>query len=163
MKKYRPIIFTIGISFHLQQLGAADKWMMVTILGWWPQGHHPRVVSIIHLSPGSTKPSVHTIRICLGGPSSRSFPLEFTMGWPPLDKVRLRQSIGVFEGGLTNIIPPINLSFLLLTPLTTYDWIYQPSVESAYCTLGAVIMTRNSKFNMCPSWYDYIAIFKHIL
>ena len=34
-------------------LGAADKWMMVTILGRWLQGHHPRMVTIIHLSPGS--------------------------------------------------------------------------------------------------------------
>ena len=27
-----------------------DKWMMVTILGWWPCGHHPRMITIIHLS-----------------------------------------------------------------------------------------------------------------
>ena len=55
-------------------LGAADKWMMVTIFGWWPQGHHPRMVTIIHLSPGSTQPAVHTIHTRLGGPSPRSFP-----------------------------------------------------------------------------------------
>ena len=55
-------------------LGAADKWMMVTIFGWWPQGHHPRMVTIIHLSPGSTQPAVHTIHTRLGGPSPQSFP-----------------------------------------------------------------------------------------
>ena len=55
-------------------LGAADKWMMVIILGWWPQGHHPRMVTIIHLSPGSTQPAVHTIHTRLGGPSPQSFP-----------------------------------------------------------------------------------------
>ena len=27
-----------------------DKWMMVTMLGWWPCGHHPNMVTIIHLS-----------------------------------------------------------------------------------------------------------------
>ena len=27
-----------------------DMWMMVSILGWWPCGHHPRMVTIIHLS-----------------------------------------------------------------------------------------------------------------
>ena len=27
-----------------------DKWMMETTLGWWPCGHHPRMVPIIHLS-----------------------------------------------------------------------------------------------------------------
>ena len=31
------------------------------------------------------------------------------------------------------------------------------------CTLGAVIMTQNQKSNMCPSWYDYLALFKHFL
>merc|ERR1712105_60183 len=69
-----------------QGLGAADKRMMVTILGLWPQGHNPRMVTIIPLSPGSTQPAVHTIRTRLGGPYSRSFPkewnfpLEFTIG-----------------------------------------------------------------------------------
>ena len=29
--------------------------------------------------------------------------------------------------------------------------------------LEAVIMTPNPKFDMCPSWYDYIAIFEHFL
>ena len=47
-------------------LGAADKWIMVIILR--------RMVTIIHLSPGSNQPAVHTIRTLLGGPSSRSFP-----------------------------------------------------------------------------------------
>ena len=32
-------------------------------------GHHPRLVTIIHLSPGSTQPAVHTIHTRLGGPS----------------------------------------------------------------------------------------------
>ena len=27
-----------------------DKWMMVNILGWWPCGHHSKMVTIIHLS-----------------------------------------------------------------------------------------------------------------
>ena len=27
-----------------------DMWMMVTLLGWWPCGHHPRTVTIIHIS-----------------------------------------------------------------------------------------------------------------
>ena len=40
------------------------KWMMATI---------------IPLSPGSTQPAVHMIRTRLGGPSSSSFPFEFTM------------------------------------------------------------------------------------
>ena len=31
-------------------LGAADKWMMVTILGWGPCSHHPRMITIILLS-----------------------------------------------------------------------------------------------------------------
>ena len=61
-------------------LGAADKGMMVTILGLWPQGHNPRMITIIPLSPGSTQPAVYTIRTRLGGPSSWSFPLEFTIG-----------------------------------------------------------------------------------
>ena len=42
-----------------------DKWMMVTI---------------IHLSPGSTQPAVYTIRTRLGGPYPRSFPFDFTIG-----------------------------------------------------------------------------------
>ena len=44
------------------------------------QGHHPCMVTIIHLSAGSTEPAVHTIRTRLGEVSPRSFPLEFTMG-----------------------------------------------------------------------------------
>ena len=50
------------------------------------QGHHPRMVTIIPLSPGSTQPAVYTIRTRLGGPYPRSFPkgwsfpLEFTIG-----------------------------------------------------------------------------------
>ena len=50
-----------------------DKGTMVTILGLWPCGHNPRMVTIIPLSPGSTQPAVHTIRTRLGGPSPRSF------------------------------------------------------------------------------------------
>ena len=38
------------------------------------QGHHPRMVTIIPLSPGCTQKAFHTIRICLGGPSPRSYP-----------------------------------------------------------------------------------------
>ena len=62
-------------------LRAADKGMMVIILGLWPQGHNPRMVTIIPLSPGSTQPAVYTIRIRLCGPYPRSFPKELTMGW----------------------------------------------------------------------------------
>ena len=61
-------------------LGAADKGMMVIILGLWPQGHNPRMVTIIPLSPGSTQPAVYTIRTRLGGPYPRSFPFDFTIG-----------------------------------------------------------------------------------
>ena len=64
-----------------QGLGAADKGMMVTILGLWPQGHNPRMVTIIPLSPGSTQPAVYTIHTRLGVPYPRSFPKELTMGW----------------------------------------------------------------------------------
>ena len=34
-------------------LGAADKGMMVTILGLWPCGHNPRMITIIPLSAAS--------------------------------------------------------------------------------------------------------------
>ena len=61
--------------------------MMVTILGWWPQGHQPRMVTIIYILPGSTQSTVQMIRTCLGGHSPRIFPLEFTMGWPSLSKL----------------------------------------------------------------------------
>ena len=50
---------------------AADKWMMVTV---------------ICLSPGSTKPAVHTIHTRLGGPSPWSFTI-LRLGW-----VRLRRA-----------------------------------------------------------------------
>ena len=66
-------------------LGAADKWMMVTIFGWWPQGHHPRMVTIIHLSPVSTQPEVNMICTWLGGPFLWSFSMEFKVVWPTLD------------------------------------------------------------------------------
>ena len=44
------------------------------------QGHHPCMVTIIHLSAGSTEPAVHVIGTQLYGVSPRSFPLEFTVG-----------------------------------------------------------------------------------
>ena len=56
------------IRWPTKRLVAADKWM----------------VTIIHLSPGSTQPEVHKIRSQLGGPSHWSFPLEFKVGWPIL-------------------------------------------------------------------------------
>ena len=68
-----------------QGLGAADKGMMVTILGLWPQGHNPRMVTIIPLSPGSTQPAVNKIRTRLGGPYPWSFPFDFTIGWLSLE------------------------------------------------------------------------------
>ena len=70
---YRIQPFEATVWGPTKGLGAADKWMMVTILGWWLQGHRPRIVTIIHLSPGSTQSAIHTIRTRLGGPSPRSF------------------------------------------------------------------------------------------
>ena len=61
-------------------LVAADMWMMVIILGLWPQGHNPMMVTIISLSPGSTQPAVYMIHTRLGGPYPRSFPFDFTIG-----------------------------------------------------------------------------------
>ena len=66
-----------------KRLGAADKWMMVTMLGWWPQGHHPSMVTIIHLSSGSTEPAVYTIRTRLGGVS------PWSLQWGDQPYVRL--------------------------------------------------------------------------
>ena len=45
-------------------------------------GHNPRMVTIIHLSPGSTHPAVHTFRTLLAFPSELS--LEVYIGVPIL-------------------------------------------------------------------------------
>ena len=42
----------------------------------WPQGHHPRMVFIIHLSPSSTQLAVHTIRTRL----CETFPSKLSLG-----------------------------------------------------------------------------------
>ena len=49
----------LSVGKPTQGLGTTDKWMMVTIL------------TIIHLSPGSTQPAVHTIYTWLGKPVVR--------------------------------------------------------------------------------------------
>ena len=40
----------IWIVWTAGWLEPGDKWMMVTILGWWFCGHHPRMTTTIHLS-----------------------------------------------------------------------------------------------------------------
>ena len=36
------------------------------VMAFWPKGHHPSMVTIIHLSSGFTEPAVHTIRTRVG-------------------------------------------------------------------------------------------------
>ena len=62
-------------------------------------GQHPRMVTIIHLSPGSTQPAVHTIRTCFGEPSLGAFPWSLPWGDPtscPLGE----PSLGAFPWSL---------------------------------------------------------------
>ena len=54
--------------------GGPDEWMMVTV---WPP---PRMITIIHLVPGSTKPEVYMVQTLLGKPVPFSSLLDSKSG-----------------------------------------------------------------------------------
>ena len=56
------------------ELQISEWWWPCLGLGWWPQGHHPNMVTIIHLSQGCTQPVVHSNTI------RWTVPLEFFLG-----------------------------------------------------------------------------------
>ena len=59
------------------------------------------MVTIIHLSPGSTQPAFYTIRTQYGGPSSLNFPLEFKSGVSNLIDGAVEKKNSILENHLS--------------------------------------------------------------
>ena len=77
-------------------------WIMWTA-GWVEPCYKLMMVTIIHLSAGSTEPAVHTIRTRLGGVSPRSLWVGSTLVWWSIQVCWVQDLVfGVSISNLTN-------------------------------------------------------------